>query len=43
MASVVSLKTYEKLKKVFKDEDTLKSFLTDLDKKFKELEDTLKK
>ena len=38
MTSAVSLKTYERLKKIFKDEIALKSFLTDLDKKFDELE-----
>ena len=42
MPSVISLETYKKLKNVFKDEDALISFLTDLDKKFKELENLSK-
>ena len=43
MPSVISLETYKKLKNVFKDEDALISFLTDLDKKFEELENLSKK
>ena len=38
MPSVISPRTYEKLKKVFKDEEALVDFLEDLNKEFERLE-----
>ena len=38
MPNVISPRTYEKLKKVFKDEEALVEFLEDLNKEFERLE-----